>query len=267
MNNQRPEQNDHPQSASLLYATALDGLRRGERPATVIKSLLAQGIDPQDVAQIMRLSYETLQRDVAAPQHGTAVAVHHAIAAAVRANQSDETICQQLVGRSIPSDVAAQLVAQVRQAQHRRERLATPRRYTLILMNSMVTSLVLLALVLGWNRLRTDADGFAFSSQQTVGIGLAAGATAPDAAPALTLIANAIVMAQQLNVRSGPGPEYPLLLQLPASTPLQVIGRAPDALRYKIIVGDVGEGWVRSDPEVVQLLIAPDSIPLVPAQR
>lgn len=122
-------------------------------------------------------------------------------------------------------------------------------------------------MLLGWNRLRTELDGFAFSNQQTAGIGLVTGATALDAAPALEPFANAVVMAQQLNVRSGPGSEYPLLLQLPASTPLHVIGRALDAPRYKIIVDDAREGWVRSDPAVVQLLIAPDSIPLVPAER
>lgn len=270
MNNQRPAQNDHLQPASLLYTTALDALRRGERPANVIKSLLAQGTHPQHVAQIMRLSYETLQQDTAAPRHVTAAAVHDAIAAAVRADQPDETICRQLIDQSIPDDVVARLVAQVWQVQHRREGSAggaSPR--ALHLMNSLVGGLVLLALLLGWHRLRNEPDLFtsAFSNQQTVGIGLATGARAPDAAPVPDPVANAVVMVQQLNVRSGPGSEYPLLLQLPASTPLHVIGRAPDAPRYKIIVGDAREGWVRSDPEVVQLLIAPDSIPLVPVHR
>ena len=54
----------------------------------------------------------------------------------------------------------------------------------------------------------------------------------------------AIVQATLLNLRAGPGTDYPILAQIPEGTALPIIGRAPTQPDWWQVRGEQAEGWV-----------------------
>lgn len=64
---------------------------------------------------------------------------------------------------------------------------------------------------------------------------------------ATVLGAYAIVNTPLLNVRSGPGPDFPLLEAVTAQRSLPVIGRTPDCTWLQVVLSGRGPGWLAAE--------------------
>jgi hypothetical protein len=70
-----------------------------------------------------------------------------------------------------------------------------------------------------------------------------------------------VVLAPHINLRAGPGAEYPVLRQLPAHEPLHILGQAAHLNWLQVSLADGQQGWVSGDPSLVQLTRERATIP------
>jgi hypothetical protein len=179
--------------------------------------------------------------------------------AAICAHEPPARVARQLIGDGVSAPDAttilraihARLVAERRLAQ--RAQKARPRRIQR-LHPALGLSLVLVAygvgLGLGWR-----TAGYDSTSLQP----FAVRAVTPVAAT-IQPVPNAIAIAR-LNVRSGPEPHAPVVFELHANQPLIVIEQAKTAGQIKVRLPDAREGWIRSDPNLVQIYTSIDHLP------
>lgn len=199
------------------YDTALAALRRGESAGQVIKQLLDAGADRQMITEALQLVHETLKHDAERIRQERLAEIRQILIDGIREGETSIDLQQRLRARGVPADTAARLV----RAARRSTTHCVPSSQTRRVANIIAVSLVVLALLAGWYRFRHDLRPLA----AIYGVAAAATTIVAGTVP----VANAVV-AQRLNVPSGPGPVYPLLLQLPTGTPVQVIGRAQDVV-------------------------------------
>lgn len=72
---------------------------------------------------------------------------------------------------------------------------------------------------------------------------------------------DAVVVAQALNLRAGPGSSYPVLGQLTANAPLDIIGQVKSLNWFQVQLPDGQVGWVAGDAKLMQVNRSLDSIP------
>lgn len=77
------------------------------------------------------------------------------------------------------------------------------------------------------------------------------------AAPTATVVAGA------LNVRSGPGINFPVLAKLYQGNVVVLIGRSSDSSWVKVRLAPGQEGWVNAAPQYIHLSVAVSSLPVV----
>jgi len=83
----------------------------------------------------------------------------------------------------------------------------------------------------------------------------------PTKTPTPTPLPDAVVNTRLLNLRSGPGTEYPILGNYPQGTALRVLGKEPEGKWLKVRAPDGKEGWMLADYLVVNLALA--KVPVV----
>lgn len=216
-----------------LLSVALSHLRGGTSPNDVLRRLISDGATAQQVAAALRTAHDTLS----AERH-SAEEMYRRIAQRIAQGASDEAILREALARGVDHATAQQLIVDAREAWRRMRSASQWRQPSQIefAVFWLVALIVLIALA---------------NSGRALWM---ARATIQAAAP------NAIVLAEHINLRSGPGAEYPILLELPENTTLTIIGRSNG--RFKVRVSENVEGWIRSDPQLVQVQIPLDTIPV-----
>ncbi len=72
---------------------------------------------------------------------------------------------------------------------------------------------------------------------------------------------DAVVLVQGLDLRAGPGSNYPVLEQLTANTPLEIVGQVKSLNWFQVHVPDGRAGWVAGDARLMQVNRSLESIP------
>lgn len=80
--------------------------------------------------------------------------------------------------------------------------------------------------------------------------------------PTSTPVPQGVVRVPKLNVREGPGTQYPKHNSVHADEVLTVLGQAPGQPWVKVRLPGGGEGWVSAAPEHIILRVALDSLPV-----
>lgn len=250
----------NPVSLYLLYQCALHQIDAGRPPTHIIRAMIAAGESPARVTRVMRSVQRALDRRAALRLVQT-TEVRRDVAIALLAGKTDRAVERELAARGA-SPVAARAVVRAtrrslargpihaRRGQPPVERVA--RKSPGPVLQPLFAVVLLCLLIIG---VRVHLLG-----APPVSVHFAQDERAPR--EGAVYYANAIVVADQLNVRVGPGADYPLLTQLRANEPLYVVGRSDDVARLKAILRDSRIGWIRNDPAAIQLLVAPESIPL-----
>ncbi|HEY0738988.1 MAG TPA: SH3 domain-containing protein, partial [Herpetosiphonaceae bacterium] len=228
---------------------------RGEAPATIIKRLLAEGIPPHEVVQILQevMIAVTADYTTALPQEQP---MEQLIVHQLCAGRDDATIQRNLVLRGVPPPIAMRIVADARHMwSHLHARKQAQLRASVV--RSIITLSLMSVLLIGgrwW--LDTWIPSFGPPTPPVVLVELR-----PATASRLPAGPNAVVVTETLNVRAGPGTDYPIVRQLHTNEPVRVIGRLEDAGRYLVRLPDDQAAWIRSDPALVRLDVPIDSIP------
>jgi hypothetical protein len=222
-------------------ALAVAALRAGERPAHTARRLIRQGYSARHTTQILQHAYAVLQAEQARTRRSIAPQVYHQVVALVRAGVTDSAIVDAVAARGVEREDAARLVAQAR--RHWQARVAARSRTLTLWLRAWCLLLGVATFIIG-------------------GLPLSNPARTQSAGPEHVTL-NAVVLADELNVRSGPSRSYPVLFTLSSYQAVQVIARAPVTGRYKIRLRDQREGWIRSDSAAVWMQLDPDTIPTV----
>jgi hypothetical protein len=77
------------------------------------------------------------------------------------------------------------------------------------------------------------------------------------------MLPQAMVVVSALNVRSGPGVEYPVIDVASAGKVFDVVGTIPCRNWLQVITADGGFGWISNKPAYISVFGSMDSIPLV----
>lgn len=268
-----PSAEQHDPSAARS-AEVLVRIRSGAPPRAIIHDLLAQGSTPEQVSASLREVYRVLEGEREAATREREAQLAGQIARDVSMGLPNRRIAEQLVAQGVSVAAATELVRDARAARARRQ--SAPHA------SARPTPAVLAGGATGvrWLALVGIIGALILALQYGSGVGLlwqlrsggqpaskphaVMGASAIDST--IEPVQNAVVVAQHLNVRSGPGREYPLLAQLSSHDPLYIIGKTADARRFKVKLLDNRVGWIRGDPAMVQLYVSPDSIPLTTAR-
>lgn len=258
----------HPPSRSnvvslyVLYQFALHQIEAGQLPANVIRAMIAAGESPARVTRVMRCVQRALDRQATLQAAHTA-ALRRDVATALLAGKTDRAVERDLAARGVSPIAARAVVRAARRSlasrmtagRQGRPPVGRPVRYAPGPgLQPLFVVMLLCLLIIGARAHLLGApaslDHVRFGQDERAPV------------EGTVYYANAIVIADQLNVRAGPGADYPLLTQLRANEPLYVIGRSDDVARFKALLRDSRIGWVRNDPSVIRLLVAPESIPL-----
>lgn len=234
--------------SATLAGEVLTRLRAGHAPHGEVRRLIAEGVSAAQATAALRAAHAELARDREQLAQQRTAEVHREVAVAVVAGQPDAAIERKLAARDVDAQVAQMLVQGARAAWQRRQ--AHGQRQTRV---ALSVAVALVMLVLGF-----QVPGFRAGS----GAELTAMGAQPSLSAVVVMRPNAMVLAQRLNVRSGPNPGDPIMLQLARDMQLQVIARANDLRRLKVKLPDNREGWVRNDPNVIQLQTPIDSLPI-----
>lgn len=221
-------------------------------PTSIIKELVADGVSTPEIVQIMQQLATAVAADREA-RRAAAPSIEQYIAQQVRAGVDDVTIVCDLVARGIEREDGRQLLCDARQVW---TRLHVRERCHALLRTAGALSLVAI-LLLGSVyvlRMRNGTPSPAVTPSVVVQLN-------PTLVARVGRLPNAVVVADSLNVRSGPGAEYPLLFQLHAHDSLRVIGRMEETDRYLVQLPNDHTAWVRSDPDAVRLDIPRDRLP------
>lgn len=240
-------------------ATMQDRVRaafyRGEAPATIIKCLLAEGVPPQEIVQILQDVATAVTADymAARPQEQP---IEQMIVHQLCAGRDDVTIQHDLVLRGVPRPIAVRLVGDARQVWSQLHARQQARLQASVVRSVVTLTLIGVMLIGGRWWLDTWSSSSSTATPPVVLVELR-----PATATRLPASPNAVVVANTLNVRTGPGSDYPIVRQLHAAEPVRVIGRLEDAGRYLVRLPDDQAAWIRSDPALVRLDVPLDSIP------
>lgn len=217
----------------------------------MIRRLLAEGIPPQEVAQILQEVATAVTADytTTVPQEQP---IEQMIVHQLRAGRDDASIQRNLALRGVPRPVAVRLVGDARQVWSQLHAQEQARRQASVVRSVVTLSLIGVILLGGhwWRDTRTRPSGATIPPVVLV--------ERPARLPAGP---NAVVVAETLNVRTGPGIDYPIVRQLHSDEPVRVIGRLEAAGRYLVRLPDDQAAWIRSDPALVRLHVPIDSIP------
>lgn len=221
-------------------------------PTSIIKELVAEGVSTPEIVQIMQQLATVVAAD---RESGRAAApsIAQYIAQQLRAGVDDATIVCDLVARGIEREDGRQLLRDARQVW---TRLHVQQRGMAVSRTVGALGLVVILLIGGVHVLRM-LDGTS-SPAMTPSVVVQLN---PTLVARVGRLPNAVVVADSLNVRSGPGAEYPLLFQLHAHDSLRVIGRMEETGRYLVQLPNDRMAWVRSDPDAVRLDIPRDRLP------
>lgn len=224
--------------SSALYAETLALLRDGVRPPDVIRELARREIAPAAMAEALRYALQTLDLEHAGDR---APDLLREIGHRVRSDHEPGAIVRTAVARGLSATTAERLTASARAAWHRRRARVRQTRV------GWAVSAVLLLLVQSQLARQPAPTMTAVPQQATV-------------VATMLPMPNAVVLAQRLNVRSGPHKHDPLLTALSANDPLVVISRTARAGRYQVLLPDSRQGWVRA--EGVRIDVPLETIPL-----
>jgi len=235
-----------------LYEATLVQLQRGVDPAVVAGKLIAQGTAPSEATRLLSRIHEVLQAEQAAAGRATTEHIYRYIAAHVKANRHAE-LDGFLAQYAFAPHEADRLVHDARRAWHElRARQRALRMATVL----AVTAGLLSALLLLNHRFQQLQEA------ETAGRAPHLAGVAQPAITASIAAFNAEVVATRLNVRTGPGAEYPLMVELKARQPVLIIGRAAHVRRYKVRLPDAREGWIWGGSDAVKLYTSPQNIPI-----
>lgn len=233
------------------YTRARAALRTGATPARVIQDLVTTGLPPHEVVALMQLLAETLAAERRF-EALTAQSVGRYIMAQLQAGNDSTMILRDLRRLGVHSVRAQQLVTAARNAWARQEARRRQQARRQRLRERAVLGLLAAAIVIGVGQVP--------NRRSASHIPLAEVTVDPHILALAPPVPNAVVVSEQANARSGPGPEYPVLQEIPARTPLRVVGWVAPENRYLIQLPDDRPAWVRSDPTVVELTVPRESI-------
>lgn len=244
-------------SEPAAYDIALSALRRGETAATVVRRLIAGGASAQATTETLRRVHATLAAERAGAPAPSMEHLYRRVASGIRTGATNQELERELRAAGVDADTAAKLVENARQTwAHMQPQPGASRRLSVQQQAMLVGALGVVLLGSLYQFSQTPYDTVT-SSSMTIEIADAS------ISATLKIVPNAVVVAQQLKVRTGPGYEFPVLEELSANEPIEVIGRAPNVERYKVRLRDGREGWIRGTSATVRLEVAPDRLPLV----
>ena len=242
---------DHKQQG--LHKYVLARLQAGASESDVIQHLVKRGIDPGQAGRVVQQAYAMLQAGVQQPRE-----------------QEPERLTRRATG--LP-----------------------PRRLIWLVGGSLVCLTLLAASYIVWSPARNQREQIqqAAALPSEVVPGMATHTPVPDPTrtptpastatstvipmrtptPASTAtsallptrtpppLPDAVVLVQGLDLRAGPGSNYPVLGQLMANTPLEIIGQVKRLNWFQVRVPDGRAGWVAGDTTLMQVNRSLDSVP------
>lgn len=256
-----PNDPDQEMQQRALSSETLARFQNGGSPRGEIKRLLAAGLTPDAAAQVLRGVHAELQAERDAVVRQSTLRIQREVARAVVAGQTDGELERSLLTQGLDREGVRGLIHEARVALRRTCAARGSAMWPHLGARLQTTRLAVLGIaaliVLGstWS-----LGAFVVPPAQR-GPSLTAMSMQTSVSASMEIMPNAIVIANHLNVRVGPSPDDPVIVRVKRDMQLEVIAKAQDAQRLKVKLPDNREGWIRNDPELIQLQTSLEQIP------